>query len=259
MRKKAVWLVLAAVAVIVAAVGIAFLIQANSRVEIPESAVHPAATPSPDATSDSSTAGEPVGLEIDWDELWAINDEIYAWIDIPGTEMSFPVLQRPEDDNFYLRHSITGEYSSAGSIYTEATYNSTTFEDPVTILYGHNMRDDSTFFSTLEQYVSQLDLTQDAVIDIYTPDAKRTYRIFAGVSHDNLHILYYNDFTDEKTYNSFFDNIVSTRDLQANVNPDLCPVYGDRVIILSTCLISNRLNRYLVLGVLTDETPLAQS
>ena len=64
---------------------------------------------------------------------------------------------------------------------------------------------------------------------------------------------------DEKTYNSFFEGIVSTRDLQANVNQELCPTYGDRVIILSTCLISNRLNRYLVMGVLTDETPLTQS
>lgn len=257
MKKKTAWTLAAALAAIVAVSSASFLVQANSRAKIPESVVHPLPTP-PEATA--SPSPEPAGLEIDWQALWDINEEIYAWIDIPGTDMSFPVLQRPEDDSFYLRHSITGEYSSAGSIYTEGAYNSITFEDPVTVLYGHNMRDESTFFSTLEQYVSQLDLArEDAVIDIYTPDAKRTYRIFAGVPHDNLHILYYNDFTDKQTHHTFFENVVSLRDLEANINPDLCPMYGDRVIILSTCLMSNRLNRYLVMGVLTGELPLKQS
>ncbi len=257
-KQKKIWIAVAAVAIVVVLAAAAFLIQANSQNGIPEDAVvqpttEPVATESPEPTPTARPA-----LEINWQELWDINDEIYAWIDIPGTEMSFPILQRASNDAFYLRHDIYGDYSSSGSIYTEGAYNTTTFEDPVTLIYGHNMLDDS-FFSHLQEYASQLELDENAIIDIYMPGVRKTYQIFAAVPHDNLHILYYNDFNDEAAYTNFFDKVYKIRDLQANTNPDMMPSFGDKVIILSTCLIGNDNGRYLVMGVLTEETPLTQS
>ena len=89
-------------------------------------------------------AGDDRPEGIDFAELSSINPDIYAWIRIPDTQIDYPVLQREEDDTYYLRHNSSGRYAFAGSIYTEEA-NSRDFKDPMTVLYGHNMRDGSMF------------------------------------------------------------------------------------------------------------------
>lgn len=91
-----------------------------------------------------SEAGDDRPEGIDFAELSSINPDIYAWIRIPDTQIDYPVLQREENDTYYLRHNSSGRYAFAGSIYTEEA-NSRDFKDPMTVLYGHNMRDGSMF------------------------------------------------------------------------------------------------------------------
>lgn len=81
---------------------------------------------------------------IDFASLWNLNPDVYAWIDVPGTEISYPVLQSAEDISYYLEHTIEGEKTLPGAIYSE-NYNSKDFSDYNTILYGHNMRNGTMF------------------------------------------------------------------------------------------------------------------
>ena len=39
------------------------------------------------------------------DALRKINGDAYAWLDIPGTDISFPILQDSQDTAFYLSHN----------------------------------------------------------------------------------------------------------------------------------------------------------
>lgn len=64
-----------------------------------------------------SEAGDDRPEGIDFAELSSINPDIYAWIRIPDTQIDYPVLQREEDDTYYLRHNSSGRYAFAGSIY----------------------------------------------------------------------------------------------------------------------------------------------
>ena len=45
----------------------------------------------------------------DMQSLQNINVEAYAWLEITGTDISFPVLQPAEDEYFYLSHNIYGK------------------------------------------------------------------------------------------------------------------------------------------------------
>ena len=36
------------------------------------------------------------------------NSDIYAWIQVDGTTVDYPVLQHPTDDSYYLMHNIDG-------------------------------------------------------------------------------------------------------------------------------------------------------
>ena len=42
---------------------------------------------------------ERVKIPVDFDELQAMNPDIYAWITIPDTDISYAVLQRDGDDD----------------------------------------------------------------------------------------------------------------------------------------------------------------
>ena len=46
---------------------------------------------------------------IDFASLKETNDEIYAWINVPGTKVDYPILQSKESDDFYQlqKHLLT--------------------------------------------------------------------------------------------------------------------------------------------------------
>ena len=61
------------------------------------------------------------------------------------------------------------------------------------------------------------------------------------------------DFTSEYWYENFFDRVFDVRSFGANFNEELRPQYGDRVIILSTCLNEDSSKRFLVMAVNRDD------
>lgn len=69
-----------------------------------------------------------------------MNPDVYAWITVPGTEI--PILQQPSDNSYYFMHNMDGSYGYPGCIYTE-NLNSKDFTDNNTVIYGHNMKNDS--------------------------------------------------------------------------------------------------------------------
>ena len=98
-------------------------------------------------------AEDPVQNQVDFEALQEINPDVYAWIQIPGTNVNYPILQSvTEADDYYLNTTIDGKAGYPGSIYTEK-YNSTSFTDPVTVVYGHNMKE-GTMFADLHKYTN---------------------------------------------------------------------------------------------------------
>lgn len=122
-------------------------------------------------------------IPIDFESLWGMNLDIYAWIEIPGTKVDYPILQSATDDSYYLNHNIDGSEGYPGSIYTES-YNGKTFEDFNTVIYGHNMKDD-TMFGDLHKYEDSAFMKENSQVIIYTPEKILTYQIFAAVVYDD--------------------------------------------------------------------------
>ncbi len=178
------------------------------------------------------------------------NKDVYAWIHIPNTVVDYPVIQSPTNDSYYLRRDINGNYLVAGMIMTEHSYNTITFDDPVTVIYGHNMQSGAMFGSLQDCYSSDGGLEKYKTIEIYLPDKKLEYEVFATTPYDNRHILYNYDFKNPRIFSSFFKSVASARYFNSNVNREEKPSCGDKVIILSTCLNGDRTKRYLVMAKL---------
>lgn len=81
---------------------------------------------------------------VDWEGLKAVNDEVVGWLQIPGTTINYPVYQA-EDNDRYLRHSATGEWTLGGQLFSDCDGTRPGMVDELTLIYGHHLLDGSMF------------------------------------------------------------------------------------------------------------------
>ncbi|MFV0395642.1 MAG: class B sortase [Coprobacillaceae bacterium] len=105
---------------------------------------------------------------INWEELLARNPDVIGWIQIPDTNIDYPVLQGETNDT-YLRHDIDGKYLIAGCIFADAGHGAP-LEEPNTIIYGHNMKNDSMFSDLLEYTDDPKFVESHPTVYMYLPD-----------------------------------------------------------------------------------------
>lgn len=214
--------------------------------------------PAPDGPNESETMESTEALPdnpIDWDYYEEVNDDIYAWIYVPNTGIDLPILQPQgsEDDNYYLHRDLDRNYLYSGSLYTQRA-NAKDFSDPVTLIYGHNMRREGVMFTNLLYFQDTDFFNENEFFYIYTPGHILTYRIASAHSYDTRHILNSFDFSQEEELQEYFDYILSPRTMVANVREGVTLTTEDHVVTLSTCIyFGSDKQRYLLQGVLVDD------
>lgn len=203
---------------------------------------------------EQAVVSEETGIEeVDFSALRKLNEDIYAWIYIPGTEVNYPILQSSEDEaeDYYLDHNLDGSSGKPACIYTQKR-NSRDFTDPNTVIYGHNMRDGS-MFRALHDYQDAEFFASHPMIYIQTPAKKLAYQVFAAYRYDNRLILEaYDDFADPEVFADYLEEILNQDTSICNINRDVSVTVEDRMITLETC-IGNDDYRYIVQAVLTEE------
>lgn len=185
--------------------------------------------------------------KIDFGLLKQTSPDVYAWIEIPGTPVAFPIVQHPKNNDYYLRRAINGAYDITGCIYTQ-NYNSKDFSDRNTLIYGHYM-DDGTKFGPLLSYMDEEFFNTHRRIDIYTETEWFTYEVFAAIPFNTRHILQSYKGVDD-AHAAFLNDVFSSTDARSIIAEyiDIDPE-NDRIITLSTCLRTDT-RRYLVLAKL---------
>lgn len=259
MKKKylAAALVLCAAALICAGIGVNKYLQeknAGQEYEEVKNEVVKEEIPEEEETEPTAPAQQeqqeeaPVEIPIDFTELQNRNPDAYAWIKIPGTQIDYPILQSGTDNTYYLDHTIDNEEKPEGSIFTE-NYNTKTFEDPNTVIYGHDMKNGS-MFQNLHNYLDRSFFDENREVLIYLPDQILHYKIFAAYVYDNRHILQSFDFGNKEIFQKYLDNIFSMRDMSSFVDTSMDITSEDKIITLSTCYAGISTQRYLVQAVL---------
>lgn len=188
---------------------------------------------------------------IDFDKLAEINTDIYAWIRVPDTNIDYPIAQRAGDDTYYLNHDMYQEPRFAGCIYTEDC-NSRDFTDPNTVIYGHNMKNQS-MFQNLHLFADQAFFEEHPDVYIYTPEGVLVYQVFAAYTYDDRHIMNSFDFSDPEIYQKYLNEILHIRAMDANLREDVEVTVDDHIITLATCIGGQTKSRYLVQAVLSKD------
>ena len=195
----------------------------------------------------SAGAQKEVIIPIDFDTLQGKCPDVYAWIEIPGTNINYPLVQESGDDDYYLSHTAERKPSIAGAIYTEE-YNSKEFDDPNTVIYGHNMRNGS-MFKHLHKYKDVEFFSKNSEIVIYQPERILRYHVFASYVYDDRHLIENFNFQDVSVYDEYLKDVVRRAGRSGNLDTKRTVTMEDRIITLSTCT-GNDSQRYLVQAVL---------
>lgn len=246
-KKRLILTVIAVIMILFGALytGYYFFNQAQAEKEAPSTTV--------EEYSEEETVkpGETLKNPIDFASLQAENEEVYAWIKVPGTKVDYPIVQSAVSDEFYLKHSAKDKsWVSSGAIYTEMC-NTKSFRDRVTLIYGHNGYSD-TMFTTLHYFEDSDFFSKHKNFYIYTPDSRLTYRIISAFKYDDRHIMNSFDFQDNAVFDSFVQMVRNPLTTMKNVRKNLGVelTLSSKIVVLSTCITHQDSSRYLVCGVL---------
>lgn len=177
--------------------------------------------------------------------LLDINKDVVGVIEIPGTDVFYPVLQADNNEK-YLDKNIKGEDAKAGAIFMDYRNNfdrtdnghPTEPNSQNLIIYGHNM-ENGMMFGTLKQYRNNVHYYgEHPVIKLNSNYHCFTYKIFAFFIVDaedttDTYFDYWNklNFNDEQDF-YYFVNEAKRRSIRLN---SVDVRYGDELLTLSTC------------------------
>lgn len=181
-------------------------------------------------------------------ELYEMNHDLVGWITIDGTEIDYPVMQTPNNTDYYLRRNFSGEDSTRGCIYAREVCDVFRPSDNVTI-YGHNMHDGS-MFAALHQYQEKSFWEEHDEIQFDNLYEEHVYRIFSVfLTTATLGEGFrYHQMVDAEDEADFDDFIATCKEL-ALYDTGITPKYGDKIICLSTCEKTQENGRLVVAAV----------
>ena len=193
-------------------------------------------------STDTDETNEHIPIAVDFERLWQENKDIIAWIYCPDTEINYPVVQS-SDNSYYLRRLLNGKWNIAGSIFADYR-NASNFTDFHTVIYGHNMKND-TMFGTLPEYSNQEYYEQHPVWYLITPEKNYRVDLIAGFVTSRDSVVYGFKRTQEER-----DEIVKLAMEKSKFLSDAVIFDNDKVIAFSTCSYEYDNARFVVMGVL---------
>ncbi len=260
MIKKIILVLIVAAAAVFAGLAVHDYLKEKNAGQIYEEAqeeykITPTPTPEPVVeTPEPTPTPEPVQVPIDFKSLQEANPDIYAWITIPNTLVDYPILQNPDDDDYYLHRNMYGQDEYAGALYTQATYNTKDFEkDPVTVVYGHAMKN-GTMLRGIKDYMDKDFFDNNKEILVYTPDSILHYQVFAGYIYDDRLIPEWYNFDTPEGLKLYIQDIYDVRDMSSNFDMEMKDKLDEnsKILTLSTCYDADSVQRYLLQAVLVE-------
>lgn len=185
----------------------------------------------------------PVSLEIDFNKLKEINEDLVGWLYYEPLDISYPIV-RGNDNDYYTHYTFENEKNSSGAIFMDFL-NKPNMDNYNTIIYGHNMRN-GTMFGSLKKLISDNTIIEEnPYFYIFTEDKSFMYEIasvYITTSDSDTYNLIETE-EDQKDYIQYIKE-VSTWWWDKEIAP------SDEIVTLSTCHGLHSTNRTVVHGVL---------
>lgn len=180
-------------------------------------------------------------------DLKKLNPDVKAWIQVPKTNIDYPVVQG-QDDMEYINKNVYGEFELSGAIFLSCL-NKDDFSDPYNLVYGHNMKNGG-MFADVADFTNKEYFETHQKGKLYLTDATRKIRFFACMKVTAADAkIYHPDGYRKENLKDLLDyiqaNAVQYRDV--NVTDE------NSLIALSTCSEAETNGRVVLIGKLERE------
>lgn len=178
----------------------------------------------------------PPGMQAKYAKLYVTNPDFVGYIDVPGINLSLPVVQTT-DDEIYLGKNFYGEKTKYGCPFVSHANNVKSL-DRNTIIYGHHMND-GTIFGALDKYKTLDGFKAAPVIEFNTLYANYKWKVIAAFitnaneKDDNGYVFeyYYTNLSTEEHFSSYLNEIAQRSLYDTGVDV----TSSDKILTLSTC------------------------
>lgn len=184
-----------------------------------------------------------------YQKLYEINNDLIGWIKIDNTNIDYPVMFTPTNEDYYLSHNFYKQYSYSGTPFVSKNYSP---NNNNIIIYGHNVNN-QTLFSELINYQNESYYKTHQLIKFDILTQENDYQVIAVFKsrvfyEDEKVFKYYKmDYNlNENKFNYYIDNIKSL----SLYHIDTSATYGDKLITLSTCYNEIEDGRFIVVAKL---------
>lgn len=170
-------------------------------------------------------------IDVDFDNLKSINNNVKGWIQVNGTNINYPFVQTNNND-YYLTHSFDKSYNSAGWVFLDYRNDLSNFNDKNTIIYAHG-RLDNTMFGSLKNILSSgwIDNTNNYVVKLSTEYENTLWQVFSVYHIPTTSDYIKTNFKDNAEFEEFANMLLnrSTHKFNTSISAN------DRILTLSTC------------------------
>ena len=218
--------------------------------QLEQTAAQPESQSEDTATSESAAEEltEKERAAAEYQTLHAKNPDFWGWLKIEGTQLSYPVMDTPEDPEHYLYRDFEGNSSKHGVPFRDGSCTESGEND---IIYGHNMKD-GTMFATLLSYKDSDFFQKHPTITLNTAEGLGTYavmavfyaRVYEQGTEGGFRYYQYADLSDSERFNEYVKLVreESLYDTGIHAQP------GDRLLTLSTCSYHTKNGRFVVVA-----------
>lgn len=184
----------------------------------------------------------------DYEELYEQNRDLWGWIKIDETSISYPVMHTPMDSEKYLRKDFDGNYSQMGVPFLDGSC----YEQCGNyIVYGHNMKN-GKMFAPIVSYKDKSFYEAHPAISFDTLYEHNSYSVIAAFyskayykEDTNVFRYYqYTDLTDQKTFDEYIEQVKAAAIYETDTDVN----YGDQLLTLSTCSYHSDNGRFVVVA-----------
>lgn len=177
--------------------------------------------------------------------VYEANSDFVGWITIEDTKIDYPVMQSPEEPDYYLKRNFEKQYSAYGVPYLQSDCDLLNSDN--LIIYGHSMQNGS-MFTNLKKYRDVNFYNEHKFIRFNSKYSHGTYEIvaaFATTVNDGGFLFNY--FVNAESEADFDAYIAACKELTP-YEIETTAQYGDKLITLATCEYTHNNGRMVIVA-----------
>nr|WP_154894435.1 class B sortase [Paenibacillus xylanexedens] len=180
--------------------------------------------------------------------LYERNSDIIGWLKMDGTRIEYPVMQNPQDAEYYLNHDFDKRDNTGGLPFLDKDSQADTSN--ILLIHGHHMKS-GWMFKDLMKYKNESFYKEHATFQFSTLYEKEEYEIVAVIlsevyrkSDDVFKYYQIGEIHTPTEFDSYVQNIKKLALYDTGVTAQ----YGDKLVVLSTCEYSTENGRLAVVA-----------